>query len=251
VSLLASGTYVLNDLFDLQEDRQHWSKRNRPIASGALPISRAVRLFFILMLAALALAVLSGPAVLLLLGIYAVLTISYSLSLKRQPITDTFVLAALFTLRLGIGIAAVGAEVSPWLLVFSMFLFASLSLAKRYTELTRMGEHDRSEAIGRGYVADDASLVLALGMASGLGAIVIMVLYLINDAFSEAFYLEPLWLWSFPAVLFLWISRIWLISHRGQLHDDPVAFAMRDRGSLIMGGFMALGFIAAVTGLHI
>ncbi len=250
VSLLASGTYVLNDLFDLQEDREHWSKRNRPIASGALPIAHAVVLCGVLLLAAFALSILAGTAVLSLVAVYAVLTVSYSLSLKRQPITDAFVLAALFTLRLGVGIAAVGASVSPWLLVMSMFLFGSLSLAKRYTELTRMGEHDRTEASGRGYIASDAELVLALGMASGLGAIIIMVLYLINDAFSEAFYLEPLWLWSFPAVLFLWIGRIWLISHRGELNDDPVAFAVRDRASLIMGGFMALGFVAAMTGLH-
>ena len=201
-------------------------------------------------MAALGLALVAGPAVLALIAIYGVLTVSYSLALKRQPITDAFVLAALFTLRLGVGLAAVGASVSPWLLVMSMFLFGSLSLAKRYTEMMRLGDHDRSHASGRGYIAEDASLVLALGVASGLAAIVIMVLYLINDAFSETFYVEPLWLWSFPAILFLWISRIWFVSHRGELHDDPVVFAVRDRGSLIMGAFMALAFVAAVTGIH-
>ena len=250
LSLLASGTYVLNDLFDLQEDRQHWSKRHRPIASGALSISHAMALGGSLLLAALALAMLSGPSVLLLLAIYAALTISYSLALKRQPITDAFVLATLFTLRLGVGVAAVGAAVSPWLLVFSMFLFGSLSLAKRYTEIIRMGEYDRSTVVGRGYVAEDAALVLTMGVASGLGAIVIMVLYLIEDAFGAGFYVETTYLWSFPAILFLWIGRIWLVSHRGQLNDDPVAFAVRDRGSIIMGGLMALGFVAATTGLQ-
>jgi len=135
-------------------------------------------------------------------------------------------------------------------LVFSMFLFGSLSLAKRYTELTRIAGHDKSTPTGRGYIADDAPLVLALGVACGLGAVVIMVLYLVEDAFGASFYLEPLWLWSIPAILFLWIGRIWLISQRGQLDDDPVAFALRDRGSLIMGGFMALGVIAATTGPH-
>lgn len=249
LSMLASGTYILNDLFDLQEDRQHWSKRHRPIASANLPIAHAVLLFGALLAAALALGMLAGPAVLGLLVVYGFLTISYSLALKRQPITDAFVLATLFTLRLGVGIAAVGALVSPWLLVFSMFLFGSLSLAKRYTELTRMGEHDRTEAHGRGYVAADAPLILALGMASGLAAIVIMVLYLINDAFLAGFYNEPVWLWSFPAILFLWVGRVWLVSHRGELHDDPVVFAVRDRTSLIMAGFMALAFVAATTGI--
>lgn len=248
LSLLASGTYVLNDLFDLQEDRQHWSKRNRPIASGALSIAHAMVLCGALVLAAVALAALAGAAVFVLLAAYAALTVSYSLALKRQPITDAFVLATLFTLRIGVGIAAVGAVVSPWLLVFSMFLFGSLSLAKRYTEITRMGEHDRVAIAGRGYVAADAALVLAMGVASGLAAIVIMVLYLIEDAFLANFYADTVWLWSFPAILFLWVGRVWLVSHRGELHDDPVVFAVRDRASLIMGGFMALGFVAAVIG---
>lgn len=251
LSLLASGTYVLNDLLDLQEDRQHWSKRNRPIASGALSIRRALVLCASLLVAAIALALLAGAAVLGLLAVYATLTISYSLALKRQPITDAFVLATLFTMRIGVGIAAVGAIVSPWLLVFSMFLFGSLSLAKRYTEITRMGEHDRTAIAGRGYVATDAPLVLAMGIASGIGAIVIMVLYLIEDAFLANFYGDTGWLWAFPAILFLWVGRVWLTSHRGELHDDPVVFAVRDRASLVMGGFMMLAFIAAVIGPQI
>lgn len=250
LSLLASGTYILNDLLDLQDDRAHWSKRNRPIASGALSISHGLALCAALLFAATGLALAAGQAAMLLLLAYGALTLSYSMALKRQPITDAFVLATLFTLRLGVGIAAVGAMVSPWLLVFSMFLFGSLSFAKRYTELNRSGELDLAKINGRGYVVGDAPLVLAFGMASGLGAIVIMVLYLINDAFLAGFYAEPLWLWSFPAILFLWIGRVWLVSHRGQLHDDPVAFAVRDRSSLIMAGFMALAFVAATTGLH-
>ena len=250
LSLLVSGTYILNDLSDLYDDRTHWSKRNRPIASGALSISHALALCGALLLAATGLALVAGQTVLILLVAYGALTISYSMALKRQPITNALVLATLFTLRLGVGIAAVGTMVSPWLLVFSMFLFGSLSLAKRYTELTRTGELDRVKINGRGYVAADAPLVLALGMASGLGAIVIMVLYLINDAFLAGFYAEPLWLWSFPSILFLWIGRLWLVSHRGQLNDDPVAFAVRDRSSLVMGGIMALAFVAATTGLQ-
>ena len=247
LSLLASATYVLNDLFDLQDDRGHWSKRNRPIANGDLPIGRAFVLCVSLLLAATALAFLVAPAATLLIAIYGALTISYSLGLKRQPIIDAFVLAALFTLRLGIGIAAVGAMPSPWLLVFSMFLFGSLSLAKRYTEIARMKEHGKRVTAGRGYVAEDAGLVLAMGVASGIGAIVIMVLYLIEDAFIAGFYTEPVFLWSFPAILFLWIGRVWLLCHRGELHDDPVAFAVKDRTSIVMGAGMALTFIGSIA----
>lgn len=251
LSLLAAATYILNDLLDVQEDREHWSKRNRPIASGALPISHAVVLAVALGTAAVALALLGNLLTLLLLALYGVLTVAYSLSLKRQPVVDAFVLASLFTLRLGVGIAAVTAEPSPWLLVFSMFLFGSLSFAKRFTEIMRMQDHGRRSTAGRGYVAEDAGLVLALGVASGLGAIVIMVLYLIEDAFLTGIYLEPVMLWSFPAILFLWISRIWLLCHRGELNDDPVAFAIRDRTSLVMGAGMALTFIIAITGFSV
>jgi len=247
LSLLASGTYVLNDLSDLQDDRLHWSKRNRPIASGALPIRTAVLLFATLLAASGAIALFTSPAVFVLLLAYGALTVAYSLALKRQPIVDAFVLATLFTLRLGIGMAAVGADASAWLLVFSMFLFGSLSLAKRYTEITRAGEHGRREIAGRGYVAADALLVLAMGVASALGAIVIMVLYLIEDAFGAGFYAEPEFLWAFPAVLFLWVGRIWLLSARGELNDDPVAFAVRDRTSIVMAAVMALAFAGAMT----
>jgi 4-hydroxybenzoate polyprenyltransferase/phosphoserine phosphatase len=249
LSLLASATYGINDLFDLQDDRAHWSKKHRPIASGALPISRAMVLAGALLLAAFALAALGNALSFTLILLYGVLTISYSLALKRQPVTDAFVLAALFTLRIGIGIAAVGATPSPWLLVFSMFLFGSLSFAKRYTEIARMKDNGRMTVAGRGYIAGDAALVLAMGLASGIGAIIIMVLYLIEDAFAAGFYDQPAFLWSFPAILFLWIGRVWLLCHRGELNDDPVAFAIRDRTSIVMGAGMGLMFVGAVTGL--
>jgi 4-hydroxybenzoate polyprenyltransferase len=249
LSLLASATYLLNDLFDLHDDRLHWTKRNRPIASGALSIPHAMALVTGLLAVVAGLALLISPLGVAVLAAYGALTIAYSLWLKRQPIVDAFVLACLFTLRLGLGIAAVGAEPSSWLLVFSMFLFTSLSFAKRYTEIARMQDRGRSEVSGRGYVVADAGLVLAMGVASGLGAIVIMVLYLIEDAFGAGFYLAPVFLWSFPAILFLWIGRVWLLCHRGELNDDPVAFAVRDRTSLALAGVMAVTFLLA-TGLY-
>jgi hypothetical protein len=128
-----------------------------------------------------------------------------------------------------------------------MFLFGSLSLAKRYTEIARAGEHGRREIAGRGYVAADQLLVLAMGVASGLGAIVIMVLYLIEDAFAADFYGEPEFLWALPAILFLWVGRVWLLSARGELNDDPVAFAVRDRTSIAMAAVLAIAFAAATT----
>jgi hypothetical protein len=156
---------------------------------------------------------------------------------------DAFTLAFLFTLRLGIGITAVGATPSPWLLVFSMFLFTSLSFAKRQTEIQRSVAKGRTHVSGRGYLGTDAPMILAMGVATAMGAITIMVLYIMNDVYSAEFYRQPLLLWVFPAALFMWVSRIWLLCHREQLNDDPVAFAIRDRISIGLGGLMGLAFL--------
>jgi 4-hydroxybenzoate polyprenyltransferase len=168
--------------------------------------------------------------------------------IKRVPILDVVTLACLFTLRLALGIAAAQVVASPWLLVFSMFLFTSLSTAKRFTEIQRTAIKGETAVNGRGYLAVDAPMVLGLGLAAGTASILIMVLYLIFDAFSRDFYGNPHWLWLFPVILFLWISRVWLVGQRGELNDDPVAFALKDRQSLILGGIMAVAFVLAWAG---
>ncbi|MEG6509891.1 UbiA family prenyltransferase [Methyloligella sp. 2.7D] len=244
LSLIASGTYLVNDMFDLTDDRKHWSKKERPLASGKMRLTEGILSAGVLMLAGFTLGVTLGPGVLALLFAYMAITLAYSVYLKRQPIVDAFTLATLFTLRLGLGVVAVGAEPSAWLLVFSMFLFTSLSFAKRQTEIQRSGINNGAFLNGRGYRGEDTPLVLAMGVATGMTAVTIMVLYIINDAFSAEFYSQPLFLWAFPAVLFMWISRVWLLCHRGELHDDPVAFAVRDPMSIALGGIMVAAFLA-------
>ncbi|ODA68197.1 Decaprenyl-phosphate phosphoribosyltransferase [Methyloligella halotolerans] len=244
LSMMASGTYLLNDLFDLADDRRHWSKKARPLAAGTMRLSDAMLLSPALVLGSYAIGLYLGWGVTAILTAYMATTLAYSIYLKRQPIADAFTLALLFTLRLGLGIVAVGAEPSAWLLVFSMFLFTSLSFAKRQTEIQRSGIENDEMLKGRGYRGGDAGFVLAMGVATGMTAVTIMVLYIINDAFNADFYNQPLFLWAFPAVLFMWISRIWLLCHRGELNDDPVAFALRDRVSIALGGVMAAAFLA-------
>ncbi|XSG82215.1 MAG: UbiA family prenyltransferase [Methyloligella sp. ZOD6] len=244
LSMMASGTYLMNDLFDLADDRRHWSKKERPLAAGRMRLSDAMVLSPALVLGSYGIGLYMGWGVTAILFAYMATTLAYSIYLKRQPVADAFTLAVLFTLRLGLGIVAVGAEPSAWLLVFSMFLFTSLSFAKRQTEIQRSGIEGEQTLKGRGYRGDDAALVLAMGIATGMTAVTIMVLYIINDAFNADFYSQPLFLWAFPAVLFMWISRIWLLCHRGELNDDPVAFALRDRMSIALGGVMALAFLA-------
>ena len=245
-SLLASATYLLNDLWDLGEDRQHWSKRHRPLASGEMSIASSVRLIASCGFASLALAVSVGIECAALLTLYLILSLSYSFRLKREPIIDVFVLATLFTMRLAIGIVATGVAFSPWLLVFSMFIFLSLSLAKRQTEILRMPAHGQEEAPGRGYKASDAPFVLATGVASMMATVLILIIYLIDDAFPKGFYKHPDFLWGLAAIIFLWLARVWLLCHRDQLNDDPVAFALRDRLSLLYASAMGMIFIAAV-----
>jgi hypothetical protein len=125
-----------------------------------------------------------------------------------------------------------------------MFLFASLSFAKRQTEIQRGAAQGRTVVNGRGYQSGDAAMVLALGVSTAMVAITIMVLYIMNDVYSAGYYGQPLFLWVFPAALFLWVSRVWLLCHRQVLHDDPVVFAIKDPPSLWLGGAMALAFLA-------
>lgn len=248
LSLLASATYLLNDLFDLADDRRHWSKRHRPLASGRLRISHALALVPAGVAAAFAIGAALGPAAVGFLAAYLVLTLAYSFRLKRIELLDAAVLATLFTLRLGFGVALVGVVLSPWLLVFSMFLFLSLSFAKRHVEVTRMEARGHAQAAGRGYKAGDAPVIAMIGAASGLAAVQIMVMYVMNEAYAGGAYAAPMLLWAVPPILFLWIARIWLLAQRGELDDDPVAFAVKDPPSLLLGAVLGMVFLAAMVG---
>ena len=242
----ASATYVINDLMDLPNDRRHWSKRARPFASGELSIRTGFLMAAAGLAAAGAIAASLGPTNAAMLGLYVAATLAYSFGLKSVPILDVFMLAGLFTLRLAFGVTLTQVRLSPWLLVFSMFIFLSLSAAKRQTEITRMVAHGLRETPGRGYHAEDGPLVLTIGVGAMLATVLVMVIYLIADAFPESFYKHSAFLWGFPIVIFLWLARIWLLCHRGQLNDDPVAFALKDRASLFYGAIMVVLFGVAL-----
>ena len=245
LGILASSNYILNDVLDISFDREHWSKQHRPLPRGDLPISVALAIAPIGMLAGFAIAISISRGAALLLLIYTAVTLSYSFWLKRIPILDVLILAALFTFRLVFGIHIGAIRPSPWLLVFSMFLFMSLSLAKRYTEVRRNGKFGRDIIHGRGYVAKDAPLLHGLGLSSAAGAILIMILYLTEEAFAADFYGQPVLLWFMPAILVLWLGRIWLLAGRDELDDDPLWFAVRDRINLILGAAMIVAFLSA------
>ncbi len=243
--LLASATYLVNDARDISFDRQHWSKWTRPLASGELPMSVALVAAAVLGAASFAIAGSIGLGPALVLAIYAALTLGYSLGIKRVPMLDVLVIALFFTLRLVFGIQLADVAASPWLLVFSMFVFLSLSLGKRHTEVRRAHALGRERVAGRGYTGADGPLLFGLGLATGAGAILIMILYLLNEAFAAGFYKSPLLLWALPALLFLWVGRYWLLAVRGELDDDPLEYAVRDRASLALGAAMAAVFVVA------
>ena len=246
LSVLASSTYLVNDLWDLDDDRRHWSKRGRPVAAGLLSIKAALVIAASGLVASFALIAWAGVAAAAMLALYFALAMTYSFRLKREPILDAVALASLFTTRLGLGVAVTGVRFSPWLFVFSMFVFLSLSLAKRCTEITRMAEYGEVQPFGRGYKPSDEPLVLAMGVAAMFGATLIMIIYLISDAFPAGFYSHPVFLWAFPVILFVWLSRVWLLCHRGILQDDPVTYALKDPISLGCGALMMMAFITAV-----
>ena len=248
IGFLASATYLINDLLDLADDRRHWSKKNRPLAAGRMPIATALALVPVLLALSALTAIPLGFAGVGVIALYGVTTLLYSLWLKRVPIVDVLTLATLFTLRLLLGVAAIGAAISPWLFVFSMALFFSMSLAKRHVEVVRMKDHGIERAVGRGYVPRDEPFLLALGVGSALSSVVLLSLYLTADAFNAGYYSAPQFLWFAPVIILLWLSRIWLLSQRGELDDDPVAFAVRDRPSLVLGAVLGLAFACAAMG---
>jgi 4-hydroxybenzoate polyprenyltransferase len=241
--LCASSVYILNDLLDLTDDRHHQSKRNRPFACGRLSIRSGLVLVPLLLLGAF-----GGAALLLpwqfcaVLGAYYLLTLAYSLSLKRQMTLDVIVLAALYTSRILAGAAAFNLPLTFWILAFSMFMFLSLALVKRYAELreARLKEL-KDKTRGRGYYPADLDMIASLGATSGHLAVMVLALY-IHEGTTVALYSHPHVIWLACPLLLFWITRVWMLTHRGQMNDDPVVFAIRDRVSQLIGALFALVF---------
>ena len=244
--LLTSSTYLLNDVADLRADRQHWSKRNRPVASARIPIRHALPVGAGGITVALLGGLLVSPPVFGGLAAYLVLTLAYSFGLKRVPLLDTLVIALLFGMRLLIGVAAPGLPISAYLITFALFFFFSLALAKRHTEILRAGPGGAASLAARGYRPTDAELTLVVGVSAALGSLIVLVLYLTQDAFLRVPYADPWWLWAQPLLVSIWLGRIWLLSHRGEMLDDPVSFAVRDKVSWCLGGGVGLAYLLAL-----
>ena len=247
ISLSASAVYMYNDLMDLDSDRQHHRKKNRPLASGAFSIPHALIFIPIFILLAYLISFTSLTIEFtVLLTVYILLTTLYSISFKKIAIVDVILLAALYTLRLIAGGIANNVVLSPWLLGFGMFVFLSLAFVKRYTEVLIHADEQNKQIAGRGYTSSDGSILLNAGISSAMISILVLALYM-NSSEVKILYHNPLILWILCPIFMIWLLRVWLIAHRGNMHDDPIIFMAKDSFSYIMFSLiLAIVLLAAV-----
>ena len=237
-SLTASATYIVNDLLDIEADRLHPQKRRRPFASGDLSAFAGLGSAAVFLLLVLSGARLLPPAFYAWLLLYLASTLAYSLYLKRIVLVDVLMLSGLYILRLLAGSAATQTPISHWLAGFSMFLFLSLAIAKRFAELENLRASGATPRNSRGYLLADLDQLRSFGTAAAYAAVVVFAIY-ISGLDVMKLYRHPRLLWLMVPLMILWLNRVWLLASRGQLDEDPVAFALTDRMSLLIGAAVA------------
>ena len=234
-SFIASAFYILNDLFDIENDRVHHSKKNRAFASGSLSINQGFFIFILLIAVAILISISLPQAFQLLLLLYAVATFTYSKYLKKLVIFDILTLSALYLLRVITGGALVELTISNWLLTFSVFFFLFLASVKRWVELDKL---NAEVVTGRGYQISDKSFIANLSYFSGLISILVICLY-IESQQALTLYNQSKILWLTPIILLYWVLETLFKVERGQIDEDPVKYALKSKTS-----YMALiGFI--------
>ena len=231
--LVASATYLLNDLLDLAADRHHPRKCKRPFAAGNIGLVSGILGMIAVFCSGFGLAVQLSDYFLFTLLAYLGLTISYSFYFKRIVLIDVLLLASLYTIRIVAGAFAIDVTVSSWLLGFSMFIFLSLALVKRCTELMAMQRLSRETMKGRGYQVSDYAMLSAMGVAAGYISILVLALF-ISSPESIGKYTYPALLWLLCPLMAYWVSRLWLKTSRGEMHDDPLIFSLKDQASWIV-----------------
>jgi 4-hydroxybenzoate polyprenyltransferase len=240
-SLLASSVYIVNDLVDLTNDRQHTTKRNRPIAAGLISPGNAVTGALLLIAGAGFITAQLPRQFQLTLAVYLVLTTAYSFVLKRRVLLDVICLASLYTIRVVAGSTLVDAPLSQWFLAFSIFFFFSLALVKRVAELRPLVADAGRTVAGRGYLAPDLPTLTSLGTAASMASSLVFCLY-ITSAEVTRLYHHPSLLWLGLPLFLYWQARVWLLTSRGRMDEDPVVFALKDRMSYLI----ALGFLVTI-----
>jgi len=244
-SLTASSAYLVNDLLDVEADRRHVRKRLRPIASGDLAAFSGILLAALLLLLAFTGAGFLSGGFFAWLTLYLATTLSYSSVLKRIELVDVLVLSGLYILRLLAGGAATLTPISHWLAGFSLFLFLSLAIVKRFAELENLRATNSTPKNGRGYLLADQNQLRSFGTASAYAAVVVLAIYISSPDVTKL-YRNPQLLWLIVPLMLLWLNRVWLLASRGELDEDPVAFAITDRMSLLIGATVLLIAVLAL-----
>lgn len=241
-SFIASSVYIINDLIDLDSDRSHLSKRNRPIASCELTLLDSYLLLIGVFLLGVLSAYFVSPIFLCLVLLYLVVNILYSLKLKSIEVFDCIVLATMYTYRIFLGNIVCTLSLSVWMISFSFFIFLSLAFVKRYTELYNAKTQNHEVNKSRGYLFNDMPIILILAVTSGFLSVLVYNLYLNDNDIKEQF--NAIWYayLSIPILLY-WLSRIYMLTARGKMNEDPVAFALKDKGSILIGLIFVLLFI--------
>ncbi|MDT3740591.1 MAG: UbiA family prenyltransferase [Candidatus Kapabacteria bacterium] len=233
-SFIASGIYVINDLADIESDRNHSGKKNRPAASGQISILACIKLIPLLLIAGFVISLLTlDMEFTLILLAYMIITIMYSFKLKKIYLLDMITLSMLYSIRLISGGIASDTILSPWLFSFSLFIFLSMGAMKRYTELLVLSVDNKTKTRGRDYYVEDIPLITTIGISAGIVSTLIFTLYIDNPDVM-VLYNTPFYLYFITPVVLYWILRMWFITHRGLMNDDPIVFALKDKVSYIV-----------------
>ena len=228
-SLMASSFYIFNDLLDIESDRQHAYKKFRPFAAGEISIQSGIIIFLLLIFTSIALSWNLSLNFQIILILYAISTLMYSKYFKRVPILDIFLLSYLYVLRIMAGAFIINADISSWLITFSVFFFLFLASLKRYIEINKSSDLSLSS---RGYVSHDKDFIFQLSSFSGLISVLVICLYIDSQQALEI-YSSIYALWFIPLILMYWIIDILFNAHRDKVHDDPVVYVVTDKKSYV------------------
>ncbi|MEZ4820426.1 MAG: UbiA family prenyltransferase [Bdellovibrionota bacterium] len=254
ISLLASGTYVLNDILDLDADRSHRIKKNRPLAIGAISLVKGAAIACLLTLLSGLGGFFFAPKILIFLVSYFVVTVSYSLWCKKIVMLDVLILAFLHTVRIIMGAVVIGETVSEWLFSFSIFLFCSLGFVKRYSEIYHKERsaisQENTQVPGRGYIYGDLYVIQMLGIGLGGCSILIFVLYISSETVKNLYQVNY-WLWLVAPVLLYWLGRLWILTSRGEVNEDPILFSIKDKMNYALLAIIIVCLLLANYGVNV
>jgi 4-hydroxybenzoate polyprenyltransferase len=249
--LCSSSIYIINDLMDLENDRKHPTKCKRPFSSGRLPINQGVILLPFLLVVSALVSLEINTMFVATISVYFLLTILYTFFLKNVVLLDCLILAGAYTLRIVGGSKVISSEISFWMVSFSVFLFLSLAYLKRYTELIDYKtQGNQVKVSGRAYTQTDAPFIQILGVSAGFISVLVLALYIDSTASAKIYFMPEL-MWAAVIVLLYWINWMWLKAHRGEMHSDPVIFALTDSVSLCSGVLFVLIVIFSAAGIKL